>query len=61
MLTGPSFAVHTFITRERDFSLCDFHFAGQNLRNQIMTTNLWVEQYWYDHKLVWIPEVQYKH
>jgi hypothetical protein len=22
-----------------------------------MTTNLWVEQYWYDHKLVWIPEV----
>ncbi|XP_023326790.1 acetylcholine receptor subunit alpha-like [Eurytemora carolleeae] len=21
-----------------------------------MTTNLWVEQYWYDHKLVWSPE-----
>ena len=21
-----------------------------------MTTNLWVEQYWYDHKLVWEPE-----
>ena len=28
----------------------------QNLRNQIMTTNLWVEQFWYDHKLVWEPE-----
>jgi len=27
-----------------------------NLRNQIMTTNLWVEQFWYDHKLVWEPE-----
>jgi nicotinic acetylcholine receptor len=24
----------------------------QNLRNQIMTTNLWVEQFWFDHKLV---------
>ena len=23
-----------------------------NLRNQIMTTNLWVEQFWFDHKLV---------
>ena len=21
-----------------------------------MTTNLWVEQFWYDHKLVWEPE-----
>ena len=30
--------------------------AVQNLRNQIMTTNLWVEQFWYDHKLVWTPE-----
>ena len=28
----------------------------QNLRNQIMTTNLWVEQFWFDHKLVWEPE-----
>ncbi|CAG0880824.1 unnamed protein product [Cyprideis torosa] len=24
-----------------------------NLKNQIMTTNLWVEQYWYDYKLTW--------
>merc|ERR1719361_3286903 len=24
-----------------------------NLKNQIMTTNLWVEQYWYDYKLKW--------
>ena len=27
----------------------------QNLRNQIMTTNLWVVQHWFDHKLVWDP------
>ena len=28
----------------------------QNLKNQIMTTNLWVEQYWRDYKLQWDPE-----
>ena len=28
----------------------------QNLKNQIMTTNLWVEQFWFDYKLVWDPE-----
>ncbi len=27
----------------------------QNLRNQIMTTNLWVEQFWYDYKMRWDP------
>ncbi|XP_025193657.1 acetylcholine receptor subunit alpha-like [Melanaphis sacchari] len=27
-----------------------------NLKNQIMTTNLWVEQYWYDYKLMWNPD-----
>ncbi|XP_076041681.1 acetylcholine receptor subunit alpha-like [Oratosquilla oratoria] len=27
-----------------------------NLKNQIMTTNLWVEQFWYDYKLKWEPE-----
>ncbi|XP_050433293.1 acetylcholine receptor subunit alpha-like [Adelges cooleyi] len=27
-----------------------------NLKNQIMTTNLWVEQYWYDYKLSWNPK-----
>ncbi|XP_065349725.1 acetylcholine receptor subunit alpha-like isoform X1 [Cloeon dipterum] len=26
-----------------------------NLKNQIMTTNLWVEQSWYDYKLTWDP------
>ncbi len=31
-------------------------FSFQNLKNQIMTTNLWVEQFWYDYKLVWDPE-----
>ena len=30
--------------------------AKQNLKNQIMTTNLWVEQFWFDYKLVWDPE-----
>ena len=28
----------------------------QNLKNQIMTTNLWVEQFWRDYKLKWDPE-----
>ncbi|GLV31949.1 nicotinic Acetylcholine Receptor beta2 [Carabus blaptoides fortunei] len=27
-----------------------------NLKNQVMTTNLWVEQKWYDYKLRWEPE-----
>lgn len=27
-----------------------------NLKNQIMTTNLWVEQYWHDYKLTWEPK-----
>ncbi|XP_045476084.1 acetylcholine receptor subunit alpha-like isoform X2 [Harmonia axyridis] len=27
-----------------------------NLKNQIMTTNLWVEQTWYDYKLQWDPK-----
>ncbi|XP_077262153.1 nicotinic acetylcholine receptor alpha4 [Temnothorax americanus] len=27
-----------------------------NLKNQIMTTNLWVEQSWYDYKLRWEPK-----
>lgn len=31
-------------------------FSQQNLKNQIMTTNLWVEQSWYDYKLRWEPK-----
>jgi len=27
-----------------------------NLRNQIMTTNLWVEQFWFDYKMRWDPQ-----
>lgn len=27
----------------------------KNLKNQIMTSNLWVEQSWYDYKLKWDP------
>ncbi|XP_054159606.1 acetylcholine receptor subunit alpha-like 1 [Oppia nitens] len=27
-----------------------------NLKNQIMTTNMWVNQEWYDHKLKWDPD-----
>ncbi|CAL8069496.1 unnamed protein product [Orchesella dallaii] len=27
-----------------------------NLKNQIMTTNVWVEQEWHDYKLMWNPE-----
>ena len=28
----------------------------QNLKNQMMTTNVWVTQEWFDHKLKWDPE-----
>lgn len=28
----------------------------QNLKNQLMTTNVWVEQEWVDYKLKWEPE-----
>lgn len=28
----------------------------KNLKNQIMTTNVWVEQEWIDYKLKWEPE-----
>ncbi|XP_063367837.1 acetylcholine receptor subunit beta-like 2 isoform X1 [Cydia amplana] len=27
-----------------------------NLKNQVMTTNLWVEQKWFDYKLQWNPD-----
>lgn len=27
-----------------------------NLKNQVMTTNLWVPQRWFDYKLRWDPE-----
>ena len=33
----------------------DHGFLFQNLRKQVMTTNLWIEQYWFDYKLVWNP------
>ena len=33
-----------------------FIFQLQNLKNQMMTTNVWVTQEWYDHKLKWDPE-----
>ncbi|XP_011313459.1 acetylcholine receptor subunit beta-like 2, partial [Fopius arisanus] len=26
-----------------------------NLKNQVMTTNVWVEQKWFDYKLQWNP------
>ena len=41
--------VHTYV--------CDsFLYIFQNLRNQIMTTNMWIEQLWNDYKLMWNPE-----
>ncbi|CAL4103055.1 unnamed protein product, partial [Meganyctiphanes norvegica] len=33
-----------------------FHLINLNLKNQIMTTNVWVEQEWRDYKLVWDPD-----
>lgn len=33
-----------------------FSISFQNLKNQIMTTNVWVEQEWNDYKLKWNPD-----
>lgn len=37
-----------------DDLVCDL--VLQNLKSQIMTTNMWVEQEWNDYKLRWDPE-----
>ncbi|GIX79320.1 acetylcholine receptor subunit alpha-like [Caerostris extrusa] len=54
-------------SKARDLSGIIYHYYGSygrriclnisymNLKNQIMTTNLWVEQYWNDYKLTWDP------
>ncbi len=40
-----------------DYALTPFiKLAKQNLKNQIMTTNMWVEQEWIDYKLKWEPD-----
>lgn len=28
-----------------------------NLKQQILSTNVWVEQSWHDHRLIWMPEL----
>ena len=46
-------------TKSSTYPLSHFdatNFFFQNLRNQIMTTNLWVEQFWYDYKMRWDPD-----
>lgn len=46
----------------RTFSVFCISLSEQNLKNQIMTSNLWVEQSWYDYKLKWDPrEVRRRH
>ena len=37
-------------------SSVQYMYILQNLRNQIMTTNMWIEQLWNDYKLMWNPE-----
>lgn len=32
-----------------------FLFAIQNLKDQILTTNIWLEHEWQDHKFKWDP------
>lgn len=39
----------------RTFPFLASQTSEQNLKNQIMTSNLWVEQSWYDYKLKWDP------
>ena len=44
-----------FLEKLKSQSVNCFH-PSQNLRKQVMTTNLWIEQYWFDYKLRWNPE-----
>ena len=30
--------------------------SHQDEKNQVMTTNVWLDQIWYDQRLVWSPE-----
>ena len=39
-----------------DSLLKKYLFLFQDEKNQIMTTNVWLEQQWFDHKLSWDPE-----
>ncbi|PRD36611.1 UNVERIFIED_CONTAM: Acetylcholine receptor subunit alpha-like [Trichonephila clavipes] len=48
------FSSHPLIGRNDPKNII-FIGARSNLKNQIMTTNLWVEQYWHDYKLTWEP------
>jgi len=32
-----------------------FYFQLQNLKDQILTTNIWLEHEWQDHKFKWDP------
>ena len=44
------------IKLEANLDIFSLNSTLQNLRKQVMTTNLWIEQFWYDYKLKWNPE-----
>ena len=50
------YQMHNAHSKLSSFVNCDSTCHFQNLRNQIMTTNLWVEQFWYDYKMRWDPD-----
>lgn len=39
---------------ELSVHICEFNFL-QNLKDQILTTNVWLEHEWQDHKFKWDP------
>lgn len=43
---------HYFYELSSHFS---FSFHPQNLKDQILTTNIWLEHEWQDHKFKWEP------
>lgn len=47
--------IHQVKVKHLLFSSSSPHLFQQNLKNQIMTSNLWVEQSWTDYKLKWDP------
>ena len=53
------------VSRAGDCRLWTVVLSLQDMRRQILTTNVWVEQEWADYKLAWNPEayggVKYLH
>lgn len=58
LLLVCTFSVSLPLSRARCLCLChslSLIFPLQNLKDQILTTNVWLEHEWQDHKFKWDP------